>query len=394
MKLSVIIVSYNVKYYLGQCLEALTKAIDNLDAEIFVIDNHSNDDSMEYLQERFSHVNFIRCNHNYGFACANNIAIRQSDSSYVLLLNPDTIVGEKTITDCLQFMDEHSQTGVLGVRMLNTDGTDAKESRRGLPSPLTAFYKMSGLCARYPYSHRFGKYYMSYLSWDSPAQIDVVSGAFCMLRRSALDKVGLLDEDYFMYGEDIDLSYRLLKGGYQNWYFPSKILHYKGESTQKSSFKYVHVFYEAMLIFFSKHYAHMSLILSLPIKLAIYFKASLSLVSMLMDKARKSMGFSGYHLVQSKYVFIGREDAIDVCRKLARAKGLDAQFVVGDETSLPDGHLGFLQQSTKTFVVYDVDAYRFDTIFDIFSRRPMSNVYIGTFNLHSKTIITGEEVLR
>jgi hypothetical protein len=113
-----------------------------------------------------------------------------------------------------------------------------------------------------------------------------------------------------------------------------------------------------------------------------------------MDKARKSMGFSGYHLVQSKYVFIGREDAIDVCRKLARAKGLDAQFVVGDETSLPDGHLGFLQQSTKTFVVYDVDAYRFDTIFDIFSRRPMSNVYIGTFNLHSKTIITGEEVLR
>src|SRR5574344_2941143 len=183
MKLSVIIVSYNVKYYLEQCLNSLKRALTDIDSEIFVIDNHSRDDSVNYLQKRFSDVNFIDSNHNLGFARAHNLAIRQSEGEYVLLLNPDTIVGENVLRKAVNFMDSHPGAGGAGVRMLKTDGTPAMESRRGLPTPMTSLYKMCGLCERYSKSRRFGKYYMSYLGWDEPAQIEVISGAFCLLRR-------------------------------------------------------------------------------------------------------------------------------------------------------------------------------------------------------------------
>ena len=238
-KLTVIIVNYNVKFYVEQCLHSLRKALADVDAEVYVVDNHSHDGSVEYLQERFPQVNIIACMHNYGFAYANNVAIKQSQSQYVLLLNPDTFVAENTIQTMLSFMDEHPQAGGMGVQMLGADGQKAMESRRGLPSPMVSFYKMTGLCARFPQSKRFGKYYLSYLPWDAPAHIEVISGACMMVRREAFDKVGLLDEDYFMYGEDIDLSYRILKAGYENWYLPCQILHYKGESTHKSSFRCV-----------------------------------------------------------------------------------------------------------------------------------------------------------
>ena len=236
-------------------------------------------------------VRFVGSNHNLGFARANNIAIRQSEAEYVLLLNPDTIVGEQVLSECIRFMDAYPDAGAVGVRMLNADGRWARESRRGLPTPMVSFFKMLGFCNRWPKHPLFGRYYMGFLPWDQPNRIEVVSGAFCMLRRKALDRVGLLDEDFFMYGEDIDLSYRMLKGGYHNYFLPLDILHYKGESTQKSSFRYVHVFYEAMLIFFRKHYAGMSLLLSLPIRTAIYASASVALVRMLMARMRKSLGF-------------------------------------------------------------------------------------------------------
>jgi GT2 family glycosyltransferase len=169
-------------------------------------------------------------------------------------------------------MDAHPQAGGVGVRMHNEDGTLAPESRRAIPTPWVSALKMLGFTKRY---------YMSHLPWDEPCRIEVISGAFCMLRCKALDQVGLLDEDFFMYGEDIDLSYRMLKGGWQNWYLPYDIVHYKGESTQKSSFRYVHVFYQAMLIFFRKHYGHLTLLLSVPIKAAIYFRAMLALLHLI-----------------------------------------------------------------------------------------------------------------
>ncbi len=278
MKLTVIIVSYNVKFYVEQCLNSLEKALEGIDSEIFIVDNHSRDGSVSYLSKRYHDINIIDSSHNLGFARANNIAYRQSSGEYVLLLNPDTFVGEDTIRKAVDFMDEHPRAGGVGVKMLNPDGTFAKESRRGLPTPMTSFYKMCGLCERFPASRIFGRYYMSYLDRDEAARIEVISGAFFLLRRSATDAVGCLDEDFFMYGEDIDLSYRLLKGGFENWYLPQPIMHYKGESTHKTSFRYVHVFYQAMLIFFRKHYSHLGFWITLPIKTAIYAKAFMALI--------------------------------------------------------------------------------------------------------------------
>lgn len=395
MKLSVIIVNYNVKFYLEQCLLSVFKATKNIATEVFVVDNHSRDGSVDYLTDRFPSVNIISSNHNLGFARANNIAIRQCSGDYVLLLNPDTIVGENALDEVVAFMDAHPKAGGVGVCMLKVDGTPAMESRRGFPTPLTAFYKMSGLCARFPKSRRFGHYYMGYLPWNSAERIEVISGAFCMVRHEALNKIGLLDEDFFMYGEDIDLSYRLLKGGYENWYVPARILHYKGESTHKSSFAYVHVFYDAMFIFFRKHYGHLSLLFSVPVKGAILVKATAALFKMLIGRVRKSLGFfSRNRVATTSYVFIGCNDALERCRKIARKKGLDATFCEGTAESLPRGHVDMPMPKGDVVAVYDVGSYSYEQIFDIFASDENKGVGIGTFDKSTGTIITCEEVLR
>ena len=394
-KLTVVIVNYNVKYYVEQCLMSLQRALADVDAEVYVVDNHSQDGSVEYLSERFPSVNIIRSQHNLGFARANNLAIRQSESEYVLLINPDTFVGEQVVTQAIRFMDDHEKAGGLAAWMLKTDGSSANESRRGLPTPLVSFYKIFGFCSRFPKSKVFGKYYMGYLPWDKPAQIEVVSGAFFFARRKVLDEVGLLDEDFFMYGEDIDLSYRILKGGYENWYLPIKILHYKGESTQKSSFRYVHVFYDAMLIFFRKHYSHLSLLISIPVKTAVYLKAFWELIKMQVRGMKRSLGFIQNRGCVPSYLFIGQQEALDECRGIARSNGLDAEFVVGDESSLPEGHLKIdLPEKEELFVVYDTDSYAFETILDLFSRRPDGRVLMGTYSRRSKRIITEDEVIK
>ena len=276
MKLSIVIVSYNVRTFVAQCLDSVQKASAGIDGvEVFVVDNASADDTVSYIGSHYPWVRLIANDDNLGFSRANNIAIRQAEGEYVLLLNPDTIVAEPTICECGSFMDAHPHAGGLGVRMHNADGTLAPESRRAIPSPWVSCLKMLGFTRRY---------YMSHLSWDEPGRIEVVSGAFFLLRRKALDEIGLLDEDFFMYGEDIDLSYRLLKGGWENWYQPSDIIHFKGESTQKSSFRYVHIFYQAMLIFFRKHYGHQSFLFTVPVKLAIYFRAALALIDIVRQK--------------------------------------------------------------------------------------------------------------
>jgi GT2 family glycosyltransferase len=252
--------------------------------DIWVVDNASSDGSVEYLQSHFPYVHLISNTDNVGFSKANNQALRQCQGEYILLLNPDTLVAEDTLKGCVDFLDAHPEVGSTGVRMLNADGTFAPESRRGLPTPFTSFCKMSGLASLFPKSRIFGRYYMRYLNPDEANPIDVVSGAFNMLRRKALDEIGLLDEDFFMYGEDIDLSYRMLLGGWQNYYLPYYIMHYKGESTAKSSFRYVHVFYNAMLIFFNKHFGKRYLILGYIIRLAVVLRALLDMVIRLMER--------------------------------------------------------------------------------------------------------------
>lgn len=401
LKLSVIIVNYNVKYYLDQCIRSVLRAFEemNTPAEIIVVDNHSADGSVDYLEQRypqklFPMVRFVRSAHNLGFARANNIAIRQSRGEYVLLLNPDTIVGEDALKASVDFMDAHEDAGAVGVRMLGAQGRRAMESRRGLPTPMVSFFKMLGFCNRWPHHRLFGKYYMGYLPWDEPSQIEVVSGAYCMLRRKALDEVGLLDEDFFMYGEDIDLSYRVLKGGYHNYYLPVDILHYKGESTQKSSFRYVHVFYEAMLIFFRKHYSGMTFLLSLPIKTAIYAKALMALVGMLSERMRKSLGFFAPSAEGAQhYVVVGSQEMQDACREIARRLGLDAEF--HDSEVQEDKSEATWSEKNDNVLVLDADSMSYADMLKRMSRLSDMNVNVtlGTYSKEIGKIITDREIL-
>ena len=412
LKLSVIIVNYNVKYYLDQCISSVLRAFEVMKktsssdssvneevAEIIVVDNHSADGSVDYLEKRYPQmlypmVRFVRSAHNLGFARANNIAIRQSRGEYVLLLNPDTIVGEDTLKASVDFMDAHEDAGAVGVRMLGAQGRRAMESRRGLPTPMVSFFKMLGFCNRWPHHRLFGKYYMGYLPWDEPCQIEVVSGAYCMLRRKALDEVGLLDEDFFMYGEDIDLSYRVLKGGYHNYYLPVDILHYKGESTQKSSFRYVHVFYEAMLIFFRKHYSGMTFLLSLPIKTAIYAKALMALVGMLSERMRKSLGFFAPSAEGAQhYVFVGSQEMQDACREIARRLGLDAEF--HDSEVQEDKSEATWSEKNDNVLVLDADSMSYADMLKRMNRLSDMNVNVtlGTYSKEIGKIITDREIL-
>lgn len=248
MKLSVILVNYNVFHFLDQAIGSVLNALKNIDGEVIVVDNNSVDGSVDLIRAKYPEVILIANKKNEGFSKANNQGMRIAKGEYVLLLNPDTLVEENTFEKCISFMDTHPQGGGLGVKMLDGKGEFLPESKRSLPSPKVAFYKIFGLSALFPKSKRFGRYHLGFLDNDETHEVEILSGAYMFMRKSVLDQIGLLDEDYFMYGEDIDLSYRILKGGYKNYYFPeARIIHYKGESTKKTSVNYVFIFYKAMI---------------------------------------------------------------------------------------------------------------------------------------------------
>lgn len=279
MKLSVILVNYNVCHFLDQALGSVKNAMENVDGEIIVVDNNSVDDSLEMVSSKYPEVILIENKKNLGFSKANNLGIKMARGEYVLLLNPDTLVEEKTFEKCIDFMDNHPDGGGLGVMMLDGKGDFLPESKRGLPSPSVAFFKIFGLASIFPKSRKFGRYHLGFLDKNKTHQVEILSGAFMFMRKSVLDEIGLLDEDYFMYGEDIDLSYRIIKGGYKNFYFPeTRIIHYKGESTKKTSINYVFIFYKAMIIFAQKHFSHKNAwLFSFLINIAIYIRAAIAL---------------------------------------------------------------------------------------------------------------------
>jgi len=279
MQLSIVIVNYNVKHFLLQCLQSVKKAIEGIETEVFVVDNASTDDSVKMLEEKFPWVNIIANTENVGFSCANNQAIKLAKGKFVLLLNPDTIVGEEAFKKCIAFMEQTPDAGALGVKMINGQGEFLPESKRALPVPTVAFYKIFGLSKLFPNSKRFGTYHLKDLDNNQTQSVEVLSGAFMFLRKDVLDKIGYLDETFFMYGEDIDLSYRIIKAGYKNYYLPeTQIIHYKGESTKKSSVNYVIVFYKAMQIFVKKHITNQkSFLLKWIYIFAIWLRASFAI---------------------------------------------------------------------------------------------------------------------
>jgi O-antigen biosynthesis protein len=278
LQVSIVIVNYNVKYFLEQCLYSLCKSLKGISAEIIVVDNKSTDGSYIYLKERFPQIIFIENLRNAGFSKACNQGAQISNSDFILFLNPDTILPEDCVNKCIEFLNSNSDAGALGVRMIDGQGKFLKESKRSFPSPLTSLFKLFGLSKLFPASKLFAKYHLGHMDELKTNEVDVLAGAFMMIKKEVIQKVGLFDEQFFMYGEDIDLSYRIQQAGYKNYYFAdTTIIHFKGESTRRGSLNYVRMFYNAMSIFVHKHYGGARAgIFNFLIQLAIFFRALVS----------------------------------------------------------------------------------------------------------------------
>ena len=314
MKLSVIIVSYNVEAFLAQCLVSVERAIKHYSEasgkndviEVCVVDNISVDGTTEMVKTKFPWVKLIENTENVGFSIANNQAIKISEAKYILLLNPDTVVQEDTFTECMTFADATPKLGCLGVPMFDGTGTFLPESKRGIPTPWASFCRISGLFHFATGSKNLNSYYAGHLSENETNKIEILCGAFMWMRRETLLEVGVLDEDFFMYGEDIDLSWRIIKGGWDNYYFSgTRIIHYKGESTKKGSLNYVTIFYNAMLIFAAKHFeGSQASIFNMFIRIAIYARAGVSIIRRVLSKISWPV-LEGFALYVGLFILLG-----------------------------------------------------------------------------------------
>lgn len=284
MDLTVVIVNYRVKYLLEQTLRSVEQAMHGMTGEVIVVDNLSGDDSIAFSRERHRNVTFIENQANVGFARANNQAIMRAQGEFTLILNPDTIITPRCLHEGIAWMHEHPKCGAIGARMMDGNGVFLPESKRSFPTPWVSFCKIFGLSKLFPRSPWFAKYHLRYLSDLEPQNIDILSGAYMLCRTGVLQQLGGFDEDYFMYGEDIDLSYRIVKAGYENWFLPTPMIHYKGESTHKDSMRYVRVFYDAMLIFYRKHFPRFNLIFYPIVKLGVIVRASLAMARRLVKR--------------------------------------------------------------------------------------------------------------
>jgi len=404
MKLSIIIVNYKVKYFVEQCLRSVQKALAGIDGEVWVVDNASGDDSLEYLQKTFGQkgqtfsrqgkeqalcphgltktfqsadlpIHFIKNEENVGFGRANNMAIEMAQGEYVLLLNPDTILTEHTLTDCLAFADAHPEMGAMGGRLLSDSGRFAAESLRGLPTPWASLCKVSGLARLFPNSPKFGGYYLSYLPKDKPQEIAIVSGAFLLTRKSVLDQVGTFDERFFMYCEDTDLDCRIVEAGFTNYYYPTPLLHYKGESARQISLQRIRVFYGAIYRYFRKHNADRGLFATAAISVAIWGLAGLAYikrgVQVLKNKLfRKKVD-------TNRFLYFGSPSpALDA---LAKQHGLRIERA--DEAPSADHFCHVYNTADFTYA-------------DILERLEKSDHkhYLGVFHPESGVLITGGDV--
>ena len=252
--------------------------MENIEGEIFVVDNNSTDGSKDFFQDKFPGVTFIWNTENEGFAKANNKALKQASGNYILFLNPDTIIPEDCFDKCISFIKLKGDSGALGIKMIDGSGKFLKESKRAFPSPMTSLFKLSGFTILFPKSKVFSKYHLGFLNENINHEVDVLAGAFMVIPKKILDTIGTFDENFFMYGEDIDLSYRIQKAGYKNYYFAeSSIIHFKGESTKKGSLNYVRLFYKAMSVFVKKHYGGTKAgVFNILIQAAIFLRAGLA----------------------------------------------------------------------------------------------------------------------
>ena len=291
MQLSIIILNYNVRYFLELCVLSVQDAIQNIEAEIIVIDNNSQDDSCEMMKRRFPNVKLIENKENSGFPKGNNIGVSQAKGEFICILNPDTVVAEDTFTKVLAFAKKQKDLGIVGCKLIDGTGNFLPESKRGTPTPFVAFTKITGLYKIFPKT--FGKYYAQHLSENETGKVDILVGAFMVMKRDLYNDIGGFDENCFMYSDDIDLSYMALKKGKSNYYFhETSVIHYKGESTIKDG-TYMKRFQEAMNFFYKKHF-QVSLFFSVFMKMGIVF---FSMVKKVQGKPKPKSSPEKYILV-------------------------------------------------------------------------------------------------
>ena len=391
MKLSIVIVNYNVKYYLEQCLRSVERAAAHIEHEVLVVDNASEDGSMEYLKPRFPQVTWIECKENGGFSHGNNIGFGKAHGEYILMLNPDTIVTRQALEGCVRFMDEHPEAGAAGVKMINKDGTFAMESRRGIVKPWVAFCKATGLCRRYPKSRLFGHYYMSYLDIEETNPIEMVSGAFMFLRRKTLDRIGTLDEQFFMYWEDSDLSYRILKSGEKNYYLPYTIFHYKGESSVKSKLRYRYWLYSSLQIFFKKHFPLYNILFYIPLQLSV------AVLKFRIHHAYPIVygkNWEEYKEPPKRFIVIGSQQACDEIKEICSRNNLAADnlYLPTTEAEIPDGHLTIKNIEGYTHVLYDAESYSYDTMLQLLQKTPGNTLRLATYSTATGKLITEDTI--
>ena len=299
MDISIIIVNYNVKYFLEHCLVSVLQATQQLQAQIIVVDNNSTDGTKIYFSDRFNEVQFIYNTENVGFAKANNIALSYCIGKYILFLNPDTLLPPDCLINTLAYANSLPKCGAVGVCMVDGSGNFLPESKRSFPSPTVSLYKLTGLSTIFIKSKIFAKYHLGHLSPSSNHEVDVLAGAFMLIPKKVLTAVGSFDENFFMYGEDVDLSYRIQKAGYKNYYYAgTSIIHFKGESTKRGSLNYVKLFYKAMSLFVAKHYAsNKAIAFRLLINAAIMGRAFASICASLLR-------FTGMAIVDAALILI------------------------------------------------------------------------------------------
>lgn len=387
---SIIIVSYNVRHFLEQCLRSVYASQGQLELEIFVVDNASSDNTLSFLREQFPQaehpelhlVNNVR---NVGFGRANNQALAHAKGRYILFLNPDTVLTEHTLTDCVTFADSHADMGALGVMQLHSNGEFALESRHGIPTPWRAFCQMSGLSSLFPATKTFDGYHMRFFNNAAAAPIEIASGAFMLIPRDALEEIGGFDERFFMYCEDVDLCYRLLQSGRQNYYLPTPILHYKGASTRRGSFRYVHTFYSAMLIFFNKHYAKSARLMSPLIRLGIYLRGLISYAGKKLLALRHFLA-PRLGTRAERQVYFGRHTS--EVKALAETLGFDIVCYATDSHDFKTNENAYAIPPDCVHVIFDLGCFSRDDVLEWF-RRSDHRHHIGMYSPESRTLIGG-----
>lgn len=387
---SIIIVSYNVRHFLEQCLRSVYASRGQLELEIFVVDNASSDNTLGFLREQFPRaehpelhlVNNVR---NVGFGRANNQALAHAKGRYILFLNPDTVLTEHTLTDCVTFADSHADMGALGVMQLHSNGEFALESRHGIPTPWRAFCQMSGLSSLFPATKTFDGYHMRFFNNAAAAPIEIASGAFMLIPRDALEEIGGFDERFFMYCEDVDLCYRLLQSGRQNYYLPTPILHYKGASTRRGSFRYVHTFYSAMLIFFNKHYAKSARLMSPLIRLGIYLRGLISYAGKKLLALRHFLA-PRLGTRAERQVYFGRHTS--EVKALAETLGFDIVCYATDSHDFKTNENAYAIPPDCVHVIFDLGCFSRDEVLEWF-RHSDHRHHIGMYSPESRTLIGG-----